>query len=798
MRSIIVVVRMQAILFARRLSFAIYIVLTLALIVSVALTDNLSGGVGAMVVRVSNNLLFFQFPLLALLISPLVVQNQDKHKDWLWTTPLELPLLVLGQFVGIALVLCAALALNGFLMFALLTLVGTVPVDSVVSIYGYYLLLLFPVTLAAASVPISLALMVRNTYVVVAAVAGISALTWLGLLMPAATLLTPLNFTLITLDLNPVVGLGADRPLLLSLLLFYLGCVPFVLILAIFVHARLDYRTGWSPKRKYGFTILAILAFGAAGGSWQYYSVTASQRLVPPPLADQIDIWEVVDAEQDATLDKEALQVRSKMRLRNGSDGAQAVIELGLNTGMRIITAKAGGETVASQRIGEVVQLGPLPISVAAGEEIELEMLYKGVPVLLREDYQLITTIGDGTPVSFQKKYISFVNGHSLQWIRDSDWLAWPLTSDPHLANEGHRLRVSLNDSYGPFLSSGTLSEKPGGMVVNSWENPPQFLIARGAYRHSSLAEGESWIGKLSDEQTAETARRLLKLRRALGEWLEDAPQQKYQMVELPYLQNIVMGGNLLGFHNEIETRFLMFSTSETASASSFETSDTTKGVYTPEIASELSLAVEIGRAWLSDKCRWPKNETIKSGNLRSYSVTCDLPSDTESERCRLESMGDINQQAPGGRWVEESESQSNVVALLQAFAVIIAHEIAQTATENKSFLEEELAKWKGVSLLYLENQASTRSLIPPLILQARRPVGTLDKRHNCQLAHFVVSLSEFTSHLGRDALAEMIASMSQEYPPDGERLTEEAIGRILQDRFGYEWQPSSLFCEPA
>jgi len=388
----------QIILFTRCLAFVIYALLTLALAGVVALTDNLSGGSGALVVRVSNNILFFQLPLLALLISPLIVQNQGPRKDWLWTTSLELPLLVVSQFVGVALVLCVTLALNGLLVLALLVVVGTIPAGSVGSLYGYYLLLLLPITLAAAAAVIALALLARNTYVVTAAVAGVSALTWLGLLMPTATLLTLLNFTLLTLDLNPVVGLGAERPLLLSFLLFYLGCIPLLLLLTTAGHTRLDRRTGWSPKRRRGLAGLALLALVAAGGSWQLYSVAVAQRLVPPPVAEQIDVWEVVNAEQRAALAKRTLQIRTKMRLRNRSGEAQAVVELGLNPGLRVTAASAAGEAVSSQRMGELIRLGPLPAAVAAGGEIELELLYTGVPILLREDYELANTITEGDP----------------------------------------------------------------------------------------------------------------------------------------------------------------------------------------------------------------------------------------------------------------------------------------------------------------------------------------------------------------------------------------------------------------
>ena len=787
----------QIILFARRPAFMIYAVLMLILVGAVIFTDDLSGGTGALVVRVSNNILFFQLPLLALLISPLVVQNKGPRKDWLWTTPLELPLLVLSQFVGVALVLCVTLALTGFLALALLIIVGTVPAGNVVSLFGYYLLLLLPVTLAAAGAVIALALLARNTYVVTAAVAAISALTWLGLLMPTATLLTPLNFTLLTLDLNPVAGWGAERPLLLSFLLFYLGCIPLMLILAMAGHTRLDRRTGWSLKWRRGFAGLALLAVVAAGGTWQYYSVNAAQRLVPPPAAEQIDSWEVVDVEQSVILNGRILVAYTRMSLKNIIGATHESVELSLNPGLLVTEATVDGKSVSSQRIGELIRLGPFPSTVAGGGKIELELRYTGVPILLREDYQLANTITEGDPVSFQQSYVSFVSERALQWMRDSDWLAWPLSSGPHVAGNAHKLRISFNNWDGPVLTSGAVIAQESGVDIYTWDKPPQFLVARGVYKHGSSAEGDTWVGKLSIEQTTTTARKLLRLRRALGEWLEPSPPAAYQAIELPYVQGIVTGGSFLGFPNEIESGFSFYSTSVTVSDSSSGAPPEVRTVHTPAAASSLNLAVEVGRAWLSDEVRWPSNELTKSGNLRSYSVTCDLPDDTGNQECVRESLGGINPQAPDGRWSEESESQSDAAPLLQAFVVVVAHELVLTVAGEQAFIDEELSKWNGIALLYLESRVDTSSLMPPFISQENLPVGTWDRRHNCHLAHLVVALSEFKSQRGRDALADLIAALAQAHPLGGDPITEEAVRRILQDSFGYDLPPSEMSCTP-
>ena len=787
----------QVFLFTRRLAFVIYAVLMLVLAGAVIFTDSLSGGSGALVVRVSNNILFFQLPLLALLISPLIVQNTGPRKDWLWTTSLELPLLVLCQFVAVALVLCVTLALIGFLALALLVIVGTVPVGNVVSLYGYYLLLLLPVTLAAAGVVIALALLARNTYVVTAAVAGVSALTWLGLFMPTATLLTPLNFTLLTLDLNSVAGLGAERPLLLSFLLFYLGCIPLLLILAMAGHTRLDRRSGWSPEWRRGFAGLALLAVVAAGGTWQYYSVNAAQRLVPPPAAEQVDVWEVVNVEQSVILNGRILVASTKMSLKNKSDAAHDSVELSLNPGLRIGEATVDGKPVSRQRAGELIRLEDLPSPVPANEGIVLELRYAGVPVLLREDYTPASNITGNDPVSFQQSYVSFVSERALQWMRDSDWLAWPLSSGPHVAGNAHKLRISFNNWDGPVLTSGAVIAQDSGVDIYTWDKPPQFLVARGVYRHSSSAEGDTWVGKLSTEQTTTTARRLLRLRRALGEWLEPSPPAAYQAVELPYVQGIATGGSLLGFPNEIESSFSYSSTSVTVSDSSSGAPPEVKTVHTPETASALNLAVEVGRAWLSDEVLWPRNELTRSGNLRSYSVTCDLPDDTGNQECVRESLGGVNPQAPDGRWSEESEAQSDVAPLLQAFAVVVAHELVLTVAGEQAFIEEELSKWNGIALPDLESRGNTSSFMPPFLLPEQLPVGTWTKRHNCQLAHFVVALNGFKSQLGRDALADLIAALAQAHPLGGDPITEEAVRRILQDGFGYDLPPSEMSCTP-
>ncbi len=797
MRLFIDVTVTQAILFARRPAFVIYAVLMLVLTGAVIFTDNLSGGSGALVVRVSNNILFFQLPLLALLISPLVVQNKGPRKDWLWTTPLELSLLVLSQFVGVGVVLCVTLALTGFLALAFLTIAGTVPAGNVVSLYGYYLLLLLPVTLAAAGAVIAMALLARNTYVVTAAVAAVSALTWLGLFMPTATLLTPLNFTLLTVDLNPVAGLGAERPLLFSFLLFYLGCIPLMLILAMAGHTRLDRRSGWSPKWRRGFAGLALLAVVAAGGTWQYYSVNAGQHRVPPPAAEQTDVWEVVNVEQSVILNGRILVASTKMSLKNIAGATHDSAELSLNPGLLVTEATVDGESVSSQRAGELIRLEDLPSPVPANEGIVLELRYTGIPVLLREDYTPATSITGNDPVSFRKEGVSFVSERALQWMRDSDWFAWPLSSGPHVAGNAHKLRISFNNWDGPVLTSGAVIAQDSGVDIYTWDKPPQFLVARGVYRHDSSAEGGTWVGKLSTGQTTITARKLLRLRRALGEWLEPSPSAAYQAVELPYVQGIVTGGSLLGFPNKIESRFSFSSTSVTVSDSSSGAPPEVTTVHTPAAASALNLAVEVGRAWLSDEVLWPRNELTRSGNLRSYSVTCDLPDDTGNQECVRESLGGVNPQAPDGRWGEESESQSDVAPLLQAFAVVVAHELVLTVTGEQTFVEEELSKWNGIALPDLESLGNTSSFMPEFLLPEQLPIGTWSIRRNCQLAHFVIALNGFKSQLGRDALADLIAALAQAHPPGGDPITEEAMRRFLQDSFGYELPPSEKACTP-
>ena len=789
----------QALVFTRRLAFVIYVILTLVIVgLGVSGAINLSDGAGDLVVRTSNHLLFYQLPLLALLISPLLVQHKGARKDWLWTTPLELPQLVLSQFVGVALVLSGTLALNGLLVLVLLALLGAVPVGSLVSLFGLYLLLVLPVTLMCVSVIIALALLIGHTLVVTAVLTGISALTWLGLFMPTATLLTPLNFTLLTLDINSVVGLGPDRPLLLALLAFYLGCIPFLLILAMIGQARLDRRSGWSSKRSLHFSGLAFLALIGVGGFWQLYSVRAAQRLVPAPVAEQIDVWEVIRAEQRATLEQtHNLQVSTRLLLHNQSSEDQDVVELNVNSGLRVTSASAAGETVASQQLGETVQLGPLPSAVAAGEEIELELLYTGTPILLREDYQLVIDL-DLTavnPGSFQRTYVSYVGANGLQWMRDSDWLAWPLTPGPHVARESHSLQISLNRAEGPFWSSGSISEQTDGKIIYAWENPllPQFLVAGGAYRHDAYTEGHTWVGKLSGEETVANAQWLLQMRYTLGEWLETPPHASYQVVELPYIQDIALGGLILGFPNNIERRFkILIPVHESVTTAAGITDDIP--VETPAGSSVLYLATKVSRAWLSDQIHWPENRLSTAGTLREYQELCGPPDEHEDPwaqewECTRENLGGPNLQAPHGRWVEEAEWQSGVTPLLQAFAVVTAHELIFLLTGDGVYIEEEQAEWKDLASDFLDND-----LIFMSERESHRPVGS---RNSCSLVYLVVSLSEFSAQFGREALADLIASLAQRHPPGSTPVTEEVVQRLAQDTFGYDWPlPRTTSCQ--
>lgn len=249
---------------------------------------------------------------------------------------------------------------------------------------------------------------------------------------------------------------------------------------------------------------LALLAAVAAGGTWQYYSVNAAQRLVPPPAAAQIDVWEVVNVEQSVILNGRILVASTKMSLKNITGATHSSVELSLNPGLLVTEATVDGEAVSSRRAGELIRLEELPSPAPADEGIVLELRYTGIPVLLREDYKPASSITGSNPASFRKERVSFVSERALQWMRDSDWLAWPLSSGPHVAGNAHKLHISFNNRDGPVLTSGAVIAQDSGVDIYTWDKPPQFLLASGGvYRHDSSAEGDTWVGRLSTEQTA-------------------------------------------------------------------------------------------------------------------------------------------------------------------------------------------------------------------------------------------------------------------------------------------------------
>src|SRR4030067_2235951 len=50
-------------------------------------------------VEIANNVLFFQFPLIAIVVSPAITRHRSLSREWVWATRLDYPVLLIGQFI---------------------------------------------------------------------------------------------------------------------------------------------------------------------------------------------------------------------------------------------------------------------------------------------------------------------------------------------------------------------------------------------------------------------------------------------------------------------------------------------------------------------------------------------------------------------------------------------------------------------------------------------------------------------------------------------------------------------------
>jgi hypothetical protein len=138
-------------------------------------------------VRLINNVAFFQLPLMAWVATPAIVRHNTPTRDWFWVTRNESPIVLLGQFVTLFL----AFFLSSIAALAVATIAMIVQ-DSltpamIAEFWGYALVILAPITFFELGCVFALGLCLQRTLVTAVVTIVFYALLVLGVVTIVAS-----------------------------------------------------------------------------------------------------------------------------------------------------------------------------------------------------------------------------------------------------------------------------------------------------------------------------------------------------------------------------------------------------------------------------------------------------------------------------------------------------------------------------------------------------------------------------------------------------------------------------------
>lgn len=543
---------------------------------------------------------------------------------------------------------------------------GIASFNLLLSLWFYGLLLLLPITFAEIGIALTVSLWVRRALLAVLIISGVVTLLWLGVLMPTATLLTPLNYTLLTLRLDPIAIFGAETHLLVPLLSFYMLFPLSFLILSFWIVPWLDQRTQWKPNHKFPLGVFFLITVLATSLAFGCYFDSVQHSIVPPPVNEQIDDWAVITAFFSGSITKSVLEITGQLSILNQSQHTHSSIILSFNPGLEIVYATINKQPAKVAQEGESIRLTASGLQVNPEEGVEIELIYTGTPYILREDYALVRNIDfDGyNPTSFRQPIRGYIDSQTIFLARDGDWLVWPRVSFPHLASETTELQLTIYRDL-PTISSGTMLNSDSRGTTYQWLNPSQLLLVSGPYNIHQEANDTIWIAPLTHSYDAVRGSNALILRRALAGWLEEQrPEPSYAAVILPYALEVVTGGSIIG---------LPATGPELTHQGSTHQSDEW-GIR--------ELAATISTAWLKDVISWEGNTLNFDGQLRSSTTICGPPDENGHQECITYNLGSINPQSPEGRLTESTNNSM----LLNSLSIMLARQITLQITDDKSF----------------------------------------------------------------------------------------------------------------
>lgn len=680
------------------------------------------------IVQVVSNILFFQFPLLAIVITPALTRHQHSSREWIWATQIDYPLLLTGQIFGFILLFSFAVVfIPCSVTFAWMVFQKSSFIDFVV-LWKVYTLLLLPVTFLEISILVSVTCLARNSIISIAFIITATILTWLGVLMPSASLLTPLNYTLLTLYFDPVAGLGAEKKLIQTLAFFYFSTGLLSLSMSVLTNALLFSREQTKPRSKFSLMVLLGFSAGIMFLAYGFYWSEIKQRTVhPPPLQIQIDTWKLVSDTHIGSIADNQLKLESELTIINASNDPQTDLFLSLNPGLTCDKAKVNNETALCERKGEFVHI-PLPTLVKPNQKISVKVFYQGGLVLLREDYSLTYTTRGYSPPSFQNPVYNYLQNDIVYLHRDGDWKVHPLSSFSHIGATTITLSVPVNNQ---IVSTGEIIQQDSTHVTYQWAGTlPQILLVSAPYIEAPTLKDKIFLGIYSDKSDFDKASLLLTFKKSLDLKFGLTTDSQQTVVMLPYAQELIFSDSIIGLPVKYRNQ-----------------NDLVNVAYL--------LARDASFAWLINHISWPQ-EINTVGHLRSFETICDEPDEAGYQECRTISLGKYNLQSPQGRIIYQV-ADNNVLYALQT---ILALDLLNSSAQSESFAKQEYESWLQKA------ECNNEGIFPTADIQKAR---------------WVVGLYRIFDKIGQDGTSKLLSFLAKKYQLGSLALTEQEFLQTIE-----------------
>ncbi len=755
-------------LLARRRTLWIYVLAPLAL--GLVLPVHEEQGLAEFLPRLVSNLMAFHLPLCAVFAAPILTRSLAPDRDWMWATPLVWTRRCGAVLIPLASLTLACFALWGIWPLALGVWRGFWSWDQ-----GYYGLgvlagLLFPSGLVHVLLISGLSLLLRRTLAVIAVSAVLTLGVYLGVLLPAASLLDPRNFLFLSLHFHPLAGIIQDQSLVVRLLGLQLGLGALLWCMGLALLPRRNLRITWTHAGQWqvwaacGGSAGLVLLAGFA------YQQVARTLQVPEPVAVPDIAWSVQEVAHRVRLGDHTLEVFSRLQLTSEHAEESPTLALRLNPGLRLQEVRMADQSVAWTRAGEVVYLA---WPAVPGVPAEVEVRYVGWPILPREDYAptgFVNVVGVHPFLNYPQAQVSYADGRYLQWVRDSDWTVWPVSAQVQVASRSNTWEVDLSPTqYSVVLSPEATSRPAGNRIRYVWsDSPPSLLLVAGDYRHRITASGAEVLrGSWQTRQDQGQAEALLDLYQRLMAWWGHPPAAMSQLVYLPY-----------GHRLHVGPVWLAFPSLGTGSVVSAEQS--------------LDLAIRLAEDWLRAEIAWePVPQTAVPGFALSASLLlCRDPDAHNRQLCISDLRYRPNPQAPHGRLIPEDyclyqgsypgQACNGVSPLRRALAITLAY----------TFLAEEEpipAAW---------TRWQQRATIPGWPQFDEELAGWPARRHNpCATARALLTMRGLVERYGETFLRDWIRQMATAHPPGADSTVDTQFWELAADLTGEHPSPADVQC---